>query len=84
MAFSPDTGPQGEDALLTAQAPSEQVGNAIVFRLCGAYLTGHVRVGIIDTVRKHIDEIVVGNGIGLFLIVGHWSKILPHNSKGAS
>ncbi len=31
-----------------------------------------------------IDEVMVGSGVGLFLIVGHWLKILPQNSKGAS
>jgi hypothetical protein len=31
-----------------------------------------------------LDEGVVGGGMGLFLIVGHWPKILPQNSKGAS
>jgi hypothetical protein len=30
-----------------------------------------------------LDEGVVGS-MGLFLIVGHWPKILPQNSKGAS
>jgi hypothetical protein len=29
----------------------------------------------------YIDE---GVGMGLFMIGGHWPKILPHNSKGAS
>jgi hypothetical protein len=33
---------------------------------------------------RYIDEGVVGSGMGLFLIVGHWPKILPQNSKGAS
>jgi hypothetical protein len=27
---------------------------------------------------------VVGSDMGLFLIVGHWPKIRPQNSKGAS
>jgi hypothetical protein len=31
-----------------------------------------------------LDEGVVGSGMGLFLIVGHWPKIRPQNSKGAS
>jgi hypothetical protein len=30
------------------------------------------------------DEGVEGSGMGHFLIVGHWPKILPQNSKGAS
>ncbi len=30
-----------------------------------------------------LDGDVVGVGMGLFLIVGHWPKILPQNSKGA-
>jgi hypothetical protein len=33
---------------------------------------------------KYIDEGVEGSGMGLFLIGGHWPKILPQNSKGAS
>jgi hypothetical protein len=32
----------------------------------------------------YIDEGVLGSGMGLFLIGGHWSKILPQNSKDAS
>jgi hypothetical protein len=32
-------------------------------------------------IRRYIDEGVVGSGMGLFLIVGHWPKILPQNSK---
>jgi hypothetical protein len=31
-----------------------------------------------------LDEGVGGSGMGLFLIGGHWLKILPQNSKGAS
>ncbi len=31
-----------------------------------------------------LDEGVVGSGMGLFLIVCHWPKIMPENSKGAS
>ncbi len=31
-----------------------------------------------------LDEGVVGSRMGLFLIGGHWPKILPQNSKGAS
>ncbi len=31
-----------------------------------------------------LDEGVVGSGMGLFLTVGHWPKILLQNSKGAS
>ncbi len=31
---------------------------------------------------KYIDEVVVvGSGMGLFLIVGDWPRILPQNSK---
>jgi hypothetical protein len=33
---------------------------------------------------RYIDEGVLESGMGLFLIVGHWAKILPQNSKGAS
>ncbi len=33
---------------------------------------------------KYKDEVVVGSGMGLFLVVGHWPKILPKNSKWAS
>ncbi len=33
---------------------------------------------------RYIDEEVVGNGTGLFQIGGHWQKVLPQNSKGAS
>jgi hypothetical protein len=31
-----------------------------------------------------LDEGMEGSGMGPFLIVGHWPKILPQNSKGAS
>ncbi len=31
-----------------------------------------------------LDEGVVGSGMGLYLIVDNWLKILPQNSKGAS
>ncbi len=36
--------------------------------------------------HNDIDEgvVPVGSGMGLFLIVGHWLKILPQNSKEAS
>jgi hypothetical protein len=33
---------------------------------------------------KYIDEEVLESGMGLFLIVGHWPKILPQNTKDAS
>ncbi len=33
---------------------------------------------------RYIDEGVVGSGMGLLLIGGHWRKVLPQNSKGAS
>jgi hypothetical protein len=29
-----------------------------------------------------LDERVVGSGMGLFLILGHWTKIWPQNSNG--
>jgi hypothetical protein len=35
-------------------------------------------------IYRYIDEGVVGSGMGLFLIGGHWLKILPQKSKGAS
>ena len=31
-----------------------------------------------------LDEGMEGSGMGLFLIVGHWTKLLPQNSKGVS
>jgi hypothetical protein len=31
---------------------------------------------------RYIDEGVVGSGMGLFLIVGHWPKILPQTQNG--
>jgi hypothetical protein len=31
-----------------------------------------------------LDEGVAGSGMGLFLIVSHWPKILMQNSKEAS
>jgi hypothetical protein len=40
------------------------------------------RVYITDIYR--LDGGVEGSGMGLFLIRGHWLKILPQNSKGAS
>jgi hypothetical protein len=43
------------------------------------YLDHHPDISMIYT-----DEWVAGSGMGLFLIVGHWPKILPQNSKGAS
>ncbi len=33
---------------------------------------------------RYIDEGVVRSDVGLFLIGGHWPKILPQTSKGAS
>ncbi len=33
---------------------------------------------------RYIDEGLVGSGMGLFLIGGHWPKILPQNSKEAN
>jgi hypothetical protein len=33
---------------------------------------------------RYIDEGLVGSGMGLFLIIGQWPKILPQNSKGDS
>ncbi len=35
-------------------------------------------------IMYRLDEGVIGSGMGLFLIVGHWLKILPQNSKGTS
>ncbi len=29
-----------------------------------------------------LDERVVGSSMGLFLILGHWTKIRPQNSNG--
>jgi hypothetical protein len=42
-------------------------------------------VGALDPmICKYIDELVVGSGMGLFLIVGYLPIILPQNSKGPS
>jgi hypothetical protein len=41
-----------------------------------------LQVGITDINR--LDQVVEGSGMGLFLIGGHWLKILLKNSKGGS
>jgi hypothetical protein len=33
---------------------------------------------------RYTDEGVVGSVMGLFMIVGHWPKILPQNLEGAN
>jgi hypothetical protein len=32
----------------------------------------------------YLDEGVVGSGMGIFLMGGHWPKILPQTSEGAA
>jgi hypothetical protein len=39
---------------------------------------------VYSMICRYIDEGVIGSGMGIFLIGGHWPKILPQNSKGAS
>ncbi len=41
-------------------------------------------VVLLSLIFAYIYEGVVGSGMGLFLIGGHWPKILRQNSKGAS
>jgi hypothetical protein len=46
---------------------------------------GSVSLGVLTSmICRYIDEGVVENGMGLFLIGGHWLKILTQNSKGDS
>jgi hypothetical protein len=52
-------------------------GNAIV-----DFVRALCQVRTIDIYR--LDQVVEGSGLGLFLIGGHWLKILLQNSKGAS
>ncbi len=40
----------------------------------------HWLLGLINDMYR-LDEGVIESGVDLFLIVGHWLKIVPQNSK---
>ncbi len=56
--------------------------NVIDTGMVWLYFSPTYRGGGNDMYR--LDEGVLGGGIGLFLIVGHWPKLLSQTSKGAS